>query len=266
MLNQGSFHQVVHMVLAAFIATGFSVAAVHAFFLLRNKRDTLHRNALGIALVVGCVSVPLQIWSGDLSARTVARIQPAKLAAMEATYQTQEGAPILIGGIPNDDTRTTNYAITIPRGLSLLAARDPQAKISGLEDFPRADWPNVRFVHWSFDTMIACGFALFAVSLSAAWLWWKQRGLPDRRWFLYSLVIAGPLGFIALEAGWMVTELGRQPWIIYGVMRTQEAVTPMPGIAVPFVIFTIVYLFLALMVVYLLRRELLKTTDPTTAV
>ena len=262
MLNQGSFHEVIHMVLAAFIATGFSVAAVHAFFLLRDKDDIFHRAALGIALTVGCISMPLQIWSGDLSARTVARIQPAKLAAMEANYRTQNGAPIFIGGFPDDKRLTIDYAITIPRGLSLLAARDPNASITGLDAFPRNDWPNVRFVHWSFDIMVASGFSLLAISIAAAVLWIRHRRVPDRRWLLYSLVAAGPLGFIAIEAGWMVTELGRQPWIIYGVMRTQEAVTPMPGIAVPFIIFTIVYLFLAFMVAYLLCREFSRATDP----
>ena len=217
---------------------------------------------MGIALFVGAVSVPLQIWSGDLSARTVARIQPAKLAAMEATYRTQNSAPILIGGIPNNDTGNADYAITIPRGLSLLAARDPNAKIRGLEEFARDDWPNVRLVHWSFDLMVAAGFALLALSVAAGWLWWREGALPDRRWFLYSLVGAGPLGFIALEAGWMVTELGRQPWIIYGVMRTKEAVTPVHGIAIPFAIFTVVYLFLAFMVAYLLRREFMRKGEP----
>ncbi len=261
MLNQGSFHQVIHMVLAAFIATAFSAAAVHAFFLLRDQRDLFHRNALGIALVVGCVCVPLQIWSGDLSGRTVARLQPAKLAAMEANYHTQSGAPINIRGIPHDDSGTIRYAITIPRGLSLLAARDPQATIAGLDAFPREDWPNVRFVHWSFDLMVGCGFVLLFVSIATGILWLKYRRVPDSRWLLCSLVAAGPLGFIAMEAGWMVTELGRQPWIIYGVMRTRDAVTPMPGIAVPFALFTLVYLFLGFMVAYLLRREFLRATD-----
>lgn len=262
MLNQASFHQVVHMVLSAFIATGFAVAAIHAFFLLRDKGDAFHRVALGIALVVGCVCVPLQIWSGDLSGRTVARLQPSKLAAMEATYCTQSGAPIFVGGIPDDDAQTIKYAIAVPRGLSLLAKRDPNAVITGLDQFPREDWPNVRLVHWSFDIMVASGFTLFFLSLAIGFSAWRRRGIPDSKWLLRSLVAAGPLGFIAIEAGWIVTELGRQPWIIYNIMRTQDAVTPMPGIAVPFIIFTIVYLFLAFMVAYLLRREFLRASDP----
>ncbi len=262
MLNQASFHQVIHMVLSAFIATGFAVAAVHAFFLLRKKDDAFHRAALGIALVVGCVCVPLQIWSGDLSGREVGRLQPAKLAAMEAAYRTQNGAPLVVGGIPNDDAQTIKYAITLPRFLSLLAKRDPNATIAGLDQVPRSDWPNVRLVHWSFDVMASSGFALFFLSLTVALLAWKRRSLPDDRWLLRVLVAAGPLGFIAMEAGWMVTELGRQPWIIYGIMRTNEAVTPMPGLAVPFIIFTCVYLFLAFMVAYLLRREFFRAPAP----
>jgi cytochrome d ubiquinol oxidase subunit I len=114
----------------------------------------------------------------------------------------------------------------------------------------------------SFDIMVASGLALIFLSLAAGFLWWKHRRVPDNKWFLRAIVTAGPLGFIAIEAGWTVTELGRQPWIIYNVMRTEEAVTPMPGIALPFVVFTVVYLFLSFMVLYLLRREFMKATEP----
>src|SRR5438876_6509550 len=152
MLNPASFHEVVHMTLAAFVATGFMVAAVHAFFLLRDRKNPFHRAALGLALAVVCLSTPLQILSGDLSARAVARLQPAKLAAMEAHYRTQAGAPLVIGGIPQSRTMTTDYALEIPHGLSLLTAHRPNAKVVGREDVPRDQWPNVRLVHWSFDS------------------------------------------------------------------------------------------------------------------
>jgi cytochrome d ubiquinol oxidase subunit I len=262
MLNPAAAHEVLHMTLAAFIATGFAVAAIHAFFLLRDRRNAFHRNALGIALALGCISAPLQLISGDLSARSVARLQPAKLAAMEAVYQTQTGVPWRLGGIPDDKSRTTRYALTIPRGLSLLVNRDPNSKIIGLDQFPPNDWPNVRLVHWSFDLMILCGLALIALSVAVGWLAWKHRGVPDGKWILRTIVAAGPLGFVAIEAGWVVTELGRQPWIIYGVMRTQEAVTPMQRIAIPFVIFTLIYLFLSVALVFLLRRQFIKTEAP----
>jgi cytochrome d ubiquinol oxidase subunit I len=262
MLNPASLHEVLHMTLAAFVATGFAVAAVHSFLLLHDRKNQFHRTALGIALTVACVCTPIQIWSGDLSARTVARIQPAKLAAMEANYRTQTGAPILLGGIPDDDAGTVRYAFPIPHGLSFLSTHDFNAKVVGLEEFPRHDWPNVRLVHWSFQLMVFCGLALLALSIYAGWFWLKHRHLPDRPWFLRGIVAAGPLSFLAIELGWFVTELGRQPWIVYGVMRTEEAVTPMRWLGVPFVAFTIVYLFLAFMVVYLLFREFLKTAAP----
>ncbi|MEI7730229.1 MAG: cytochrome ubiquinol oxidase subunit I [Verrucomicrobiota bacterium] len=269
MLNPASFHEVLHMTLAAFVATGFAVAAVHAFFLLRDRHSLFHRSALGIALAVACVSIPLQILSGDFSARTVGRLQPAKLAAMEAHYRTQMGAPLLVGGIPDDATRTTSYALRIPRGLSFLLTDNPDAKVVGLEEFPQDDWPNVRMVHWSFDLMVAAGMAMLALAVWAGWLWWKCRPLAGHPWLLRALVAAGPLGFVAIETGWVVTEVGRQPWIIYGVMRTEAAVTPMPGLVVPFVTFTVLYVYLAFVVIFVLRRQFLPppptiSATPTT--
>src|SRR6266550_4530239 len=262
LLNPAAAHEVLHMTLAAFIATGFAVAAIHAFFLLRDRRNVFHRNALGMALVLACTSAPLQLISGDFSARSVAKLQPAKVAAMEALYRTQTGAPLRLGGIPDDQSRTTRFALTIPHGLSLLVNRDPNSKIIGLDKFRPNDWPNVRLVHWSFDLMVLCGLVLIALSMAVGWLAWKHRGVPDGKWILRTIVAAGPLGFVAVEAGWMVTELGRQPWIIYGVMRTQEAVTPMQRIAIPFVIFTLIYLFLSVALVFLLRRQFITTDAP----
>ncbi len=261
MLNPASFHEVLHMTLAAFVATGFLVAAVHAFFLLRDRSNLFHRAALGIALAVACVCSPLQILSGDLSARAVARLQPAKLAAMEAHYRTEAGAPLLIGGIPNDKTMATDYALAIPRGLSFLIAHDQNARVVGLEEFPRDQWPNVRIVHWSFDIMVASGMVMLLLTFCVSWLWLKHRSLPVNTWLLRGLAAAGPVGFLAIGTGWVVTEMGRQPWIIYGVMRTREAVTPMRGLVVPFVTFTAVYIFLAVVVVFLLRRQFVETAN-----
>ncbi len=259
MLNKASLHEVLHMTLAAFVATGFAVAAVHAFFLLRDRGNIFHRSALGISLTLACISAPLQILSGDLSARTMAKLQPAKLAAAEAHYKTESNAPLVIGGIPNNATSNTDYALQIPYGLSFLATHDIHSKITGLEDFPRNDWPNVRIVHWAFDGMVAVGTAMFLVSIIAGWIWRKTRQLPDTRWFLRGIVVCGPLGFLAMEAGWAVTEVGRQPWIIYNVMRTKDAVTPMPFMAVPFAMFTLLYVFLGIVVVVLLREMFLET-------
>ena len=259
MLNPASRHESIHMVLAAYAATAFLVAGIHAFFLLRDPQSVFHRASCSIALVVACVSIPLQMVSGDFAAEEVAKLQPIKLAAMEAHYQTSKGAPLVIGGIPNDPTGTVNYALQIPFGLSLLAGRNPETKVVGLEDFPRDQWPNVRLVHWSFDIMVGAGSCMFAVAAWVAWIWWRTRRLPDNKWLLRALVCCAPLGFIAVETGWFVTELGRQPWIIYGFMRTRDAVTPMPGLVVPFTTFTTVYLLLAVIVIFLLRRQFMET-------
>jgi cytochrome d ubiquinol oxidase subunit I len=259
MLNPASLHETIHMVLAAYVATAFLAAGIHAFFLLRDPKSAFHRASCSIALVVACISIPLQMLSGDFAAEEVAKLQPTKLAAMEAHYQTSKGAPLVIGGIPNDATGTVNYALPIPFGLSLLVGHNPETEVVGLEHFPRDQWPNVRLVHWSFDIMVGTGSLMFAVAAWVAWIWWRTRRLSDSKWLLRVLVCCAPLGFIAVETGWFVTELGRQPWIIFGFMRTRDAVTPMPGLVVPFTTFTTVYLLLAVIVIFLLRRQFIET-------
>jgi len=258
MLNDASFHEVPHMVLAAVIATSFMVAGVHAFFLLREPGSTFHRAALGLALGIAGLSLPLQFISGDASARAAAKLQPAKLAAMEAHFHTETGAPLLIGGIPDEQTMTTRGAVSIPDGLSFLVAHDTKAKVTGLDQFPRNQWPNVRVVHWSFDIMVGSASVMLAVLAWVGALRLKQGRPLENRLALRALVAAGPLGFVALESGWVVTEVGRQPWIIYGVMRTEEAVTPMHGLIIPFTMFSILYVFLGIIVVFLLRQQFLK--------
>jgi cytochrome d ubiquinol oxidase subunit I len=264
MLNPMALSETVHMTIAAYAATGFVVAGIHAFLLLRDPTNRFHRRALAIALLVGGAAAIIQPLSGDLSARYVARYQPAKLAALEAHFRTEAGAPLNIGGIPNLETRETNYAVKIPYGLSLLAFHDPHATVQGLNDFPRDEWPNTLIVHIAFQLMVALGSLLAAISLCGAFLWWRRRTVPDGKWFLRSLVIAAPAGILAIEAGWTVTELGRQPWIVYGIMRTSEAVTPMPGLIIPFVLFTLLYLFLAVVVVWLLFRQVARSPRDAT--
>jgi cytochrome d ubiquinol oxidase subunit I len=264
MRNPAAFQQVLHMVLAAYIATGFGVAGVHAFFLLRDRSSLFHRRALGIAATLGMVCAPLQLLSGDRLAKLTARLQPAKFAAMEAHYRTESGAPIVLGGIPDDEARDVRFAIRVPRLLSILAHGDAAAEVTGLEAFPREDWPNTRIVHWAFDLMVAAGTALIAIAAWAGWRRVRRREIADSRRLLRTLVLATPLGFIAVEAGWVVTEVGRQPWIIQGVMRTREAVTPMPGLVVPFAAFTALYVVLAVILAFVLRRQFLETA-PTPA-
>jgi cytochrome d ubiquinol oxidase subunit I len=256
MLNPMALSQVIHMTLAAYAATGFAVAGIHAYLLLRDRKNLFHRRALAIALLVGGVAALLQPLSGDLSARAVAINQPAKLAALEGQFKTERGAPLRIGGIPDEEAGETRYAVEIPRALSLLAFHDAGAEVKGLEAFPRDQWPNTLIVHTAFQLMVGMGTLLMIVTLWGAALWWRRRErLPDNKWFLRALVLAAPAGMIAIEAGWTVTEVGRQPWIIYGVMRTRDAVTTMPGLVVPFITFTLLYVFLAAIVVWLLFRQ-----------
>jgi cytochrome bd ubiquinol oxidase subunit I len=254
MLNPAAFPQVLHMLLAAYAATGFAVAGIHAWMLLRDRDNLFHRYALGIALAVGGVTAALQPLSGDLLAQTVAHNQPIKLAAFEGQFKTEHGAPLRIGGLPDVAAGTTRYALEIPYGLSLLAFHDAHATVKGLEAFPRDQWPPVAIVHIAFQIMVAAGMAMLIVAMWAAYRAWR-RSLVDSRSFLRAVVAAAPLGFIAIETGWVVTEVGRQPWIIFGVLRTADAVTPMPGLIVPFITFTLLYIFLAVIVVWLLWRQ-----------
>jgi cytochrome d ubiquinol oxidase subunit I len=258
MMNTAALPQTLHMTLAAYAASGFAVAGIHAFMLMRDRTNRFHKAALVIALAVGSVSSILQPLSGDLIAKTVAKTQPVKLAAFEGQFHTEHGAPFRIGGIPDEEAGVTRYAIELPYVLSILAYGDPQATVKGLNDFPADARPPVAIVHISFQIMVACGVAMMLVALWAAWRYLRGRRKQtwlDSKWFLRLLVAAAPLGFVAIETGWTVTEVGRQPWIIYGVMRTSEAVTPMPGLVVPFITFTVLYIFLAAITVWLLLRQ-----------
>jgi cytochrome d ubiquinol oxidase subunit I len=249
--------QVPHVLLASYEAAAFAMAGIHAYFLLRGHgRTGLHRKALGIALGVAAVTAVLQPLSGDRSAKQVAAAQPEKLAALEAQFASEARAPLRMGGLPDVEARKVRASIEIPGGLSFLAFGDRGARVRGLEEFPPEDWPPVVKVHLAFQVMVGAGFALAGLGLAAAALALRRRGLPDARWFLWALVAAAPLGFVALEAGWLVTEWGRQPWIVKGLMRTAEAVTPVTHRLWPFWTFTIVYLFLGVAVVYLLGRQI----------
>lgn len=256
MFNDAWFTQALHMTIAAFVATGFAVAGLHALLLLKSPQSVFHRKALHIALTVGAVAAILQPLSGDLSAKDVARRQPAKLAAMEAHFETTKPAALVIGGLPDENARKVNYAVHIPGMLSFLAHGDFDAEVIGLDAFPLDEQPPVLITHIAFQVMVLAGMLMALIGLLFLLFHWRWRHLLDRRWFLWLVVLATPLGFIAVEAGWTVTEVGRQPWIIYGVMRTSEAVSSMPGLAIPFYIFTAVYLLLCFILVWLMRRQI----------
>jgi cytochrome d ubiquinol oxidase subunit I len=178
---------------------------------------------------------------------------------MEGDFQTRSGAPLRLGGLPDVNTLQTRDAIEIPYGLSILAFHSPRAVVAGLDQTPRNEWPNVLVVHIAFQIMVAIGTLLIGVGLLSAWIAWKRRSLLASDYFLKLLVLCSPLGFIALESGWVVTEAGRQPWIIYHIMKTSAAVTTMPGLTNTLVLFTMLYLILAVIVIWLMTRHIIAT-------
>lgn len=256
MFNDAWFTQALHMTIAAFVATGFAVAGIHAWMLVKGKDREFHLPALKIALVYGAAFALVQPLSGDLSAKDIAQRQPAKLAAMEAHFHTEPNAPLIIGGIPNVEEKTVDYAIRIPGALSFLAHGDFETPVIGLDQIPEDEHPPVAITHYAFQVMVGIGMFLVLLSLVYLWMLWRRKDVERYRWYLKTLAIATPLGFIAVEAGWIVTEVGRQPWIIQGVMKTADAVTPMPGIQYSFYLFAAVYLSLSMIVVFLLARQI----------
>lgn len=260
MFNPAALPEAIHMVLAAYCSVGFATAGVHSWLMLRRGRNRFDGVAIGIALAVGSIAVLVQGVSGDALARMVARTQPVKLASLEGQFQSESGAPLRLGGLPNLRLRETRYAIEIPHGLSLLAFHNANARVSGLNDFPEADWSNVTLVHIAFQIMVGLGSVLSAIALCGAWLAWKSAPISKHPAFLRLLVLASPLGFIALEAGWMVTELGRQPWIISGILKTRDAVTEFPHLLLPFVLVSVLYCVLGCIAVWLLAAHVIA--DP----
>jgi cytochrome bd ubiquinol oxidase subunit I len=256
MFNDAWFSQALHMTLAAFVSTSFAVAGIHALLLIKDRNNVLHQKAMKIALTFGAITAFLQPISGDISAKDVAERQPAKLAAMEALFKTSKPADLVIGGIPNEEEQRVDYAIHLPAFLSFLAHGDFDAEVTGLDKIPRENWPPVLIVHIAFQVMVGCGMFLLGVGLIFLVLNWKWKDKLLNRKFLWLFVITTPIGFLALEAGWTVTEVGRQPWIINGIMKTADAVSPMPGLQYPFMLFTIVYIILSFLVIWLLKRQI----------
>jgi len=249
-------YQVVHVLLSSYQATAWAMVAISAFILLRNPKRTLHRKALALALPMACITALVQPLSGDRSAKHLTAAQPLKLAALEAHMHTGGRAPLHIGGVPDLETGEFHGALAIPGGLSFLAHGDFDATVTGLDAFPRADWPPVVKVRTAFQVMVGAGSAMALAALVVIAATLRRRRLPEGRRWMLAFVVLGPLGFVSLEAGWLVTEWGRQPWIVRGLMRTAEAVTEFPYKAAAFWLFTIVYLLLGVAVVYLLAKQI----------
>ena len=254
-LNPAWFTQALHMTLAAFAATSFAVAGIHAFQVYKNRNTILHKAAFKIAISIGAVAALLQPLSGDLSAKDIAKRQPAKLAALEAHYNTEKGVPLFIGGIVNEKTQEVSYKIEIPKALSFMAFGDFDAEVKGLNDFPAEDRPPVAITHYAFQIMVGLGMLMLFSGIFYFISLKKIKWQDSRKYWLYFACLA-PVGFLALEAGWIVTEVGRQPWIIHNVMRTKDAVTPMPGMIYSFYMYVVLYTVLAIAVTWLMSRQI----------
>ena len=253
MWNPASGAQIVHMILAAYVVTGCCVAAFYARLIVNDRQSDYARRGMALGLWMAIVFTPLQMLSGDWAAKVVAKSQPIKLAAMEGQYETVVGAPLRIGGLPNDETEQTKYSIEIPKLLSFLAYADFQAEVKGLKEFPKEERPPTAIVHIAFQFMVGIGSYLMLLVGWAAFTRIRTQQFSTSSLFLWLTVAAGPLSVVALEAGWTVTEVGRQPWIAHGVMRTAEAVTESPGVWSVFYATLVIYAVLGFALVTVLR-------------
>ena len=228
--NPSLFARMGHMTMASFETSAFVVAGISAYYLLKEKQMALFKHSLAISLAMAALFAPLQIFLGDVSGRQVFDHQPAKLAAMEAHWETntEGGAPFAVVALPEMEAEKNLFELNIPNGLSLLVTHSFDGRVQGLKEFPRNDRPNVFILFWSFRLMVAIGFILLFVMLWAAVLW-RRGHLYDHRPFLRTLMVLHPLGFIATQLGWVTTEVGRQPWLVYNLMRTSEGVSPIPA-------------------------------------
>jgi cytochrome d ubiquinol oxidase subunit I len=250
--NTYFWHEFVHMYFAGYIVAGFLIAAVYAWGFLRGRRGRYERTALTIALSAAAIAAPLQIIVGDWAARDVAKEQPVKLAALEGLGQTTRGAPEhLLGWY---DGHRVVYGIEIPHLLSVLSFHSWNAKVTGLDAVPVADQPPVNVVRFSFQTMVGIGSMLALLGVVFLFVRLRRRRLPRSLWFYRAVVLAGPLSVVALLAGWITTETGRQPWVVYGFMRTAQAVTGARGIPVGYGVLVAVYLVLACALAWMLRH------------
>lgn len=254
LLNAHVAHEMVHMYLAGYLVAGFVVAAVYAKAWLAGRRDTYHRTGLVVALSFAALAAPVQGLVGDWAGRTVADTQRVKFAAFEGVARTDEGVSYTIGGFFDEDQGRVKYGLEIPKLLSILAQHDPDARVAGLDSVPPDERPPVNIVRFAFQAMAGIGVLLGAVGAVFLLTWLVRRRLPVSRWFYLAVIAAAPLSVVALIAGWVATEVGRQPWIVYRTMRTEQAVTASDGLEIGYAVLVSVYLLLAVAVFWLLRR------------
>jgi cytochrome d ubiquinol oxidase subunit I len=250
--NTYLWHELVHMYIAGYIVTGFVVAGAYAVARLRGRWGRYERTALVVPLTIAALASPVQLLVGDWAARDVAESQPTKLAALEGLGKTEKGAPIHVLGWYHDGK--VKFGIPVPKMLSVLAFHDPNARVDGLDAVAPKERPPVNITRICFQTMVGIGTLLALLGAIVLYMRVRRRAVPQWRWFYYGLAAAGPLSVVALICGWIVTEVGRQPWVVYRVMPTSQAVTAAGGIPVGYATLWIVYLAVGAGVVWILRR------------
>jgi cytochrome d ubiquinol oxidase subunit I len=265
--NDAFWYEALHMLLAAYMVAGFTIAGVYAVGVLRGRRDRLHRLGLAIPFTVAAIATPLQVFVGDVAAREVFQDEPAKFAAIEALPTTGTRVPEVLGGVLVDGE--VRYGIEVPLVASVLAGLDPDTEIQGLDAIPADERPADRLVntvHLAFQVMVGIGTALLGLALWAGLSWWRRRRLPEGRLFLVCTALSGVAAIVALEAGWVVTEVGRQPWTVVGLLRTGEAAQTQ-GNLWPFFLATVaLYAAIAVGTFHVLRllRRRWRAADPDT--
>ena len=235
-------YRLVHMVLAAYLTTAFVVGAVGAWHLLKDRANEGAGVMFSMALWMATLVAPVQIIAGDLHGLNTFEHQPAKVAAMEGHFETQRGAPLILFGMPNMAAERTDYALAIPKLGSWILTHDLDGEVRGLKSWPPQDRPNAPIVFWSFRVMVGIGFLMALFGLVGVWLRWRG-SLYGSDWFQRCAVVMGPAGFIAVLAGWVTTEVGRQPYTVYGLLRTADSVSPVaaPAVATSLVAFIVIY-------------------------
>jgi len=259
--NGATWYEVPHMLLAAYMVTGFLLASVYAIGMLRGRRDAYTRLGFTIPFVVAAIAAPIQIAVGDVAAREIVKHQPAKFAAMELVTETGPQRPIVLGGILVDGE--VRYGLEIPGLVSFLAGFDVNTVVIGLDQVPLDEQPPANVVHLAWDAMLACGFALLGLAAWFGLLRLRRRDPTESTWFLRGASIAGLLAIVAMEAGWIVTEVRRQPWIVWGRLRTADAVTAAGGIGISLAAVAILYLALGIATIVVLRALSRRWNDET---
>ncbi|RMH51615.1 MAG: cytochrome ubiquinol oxidase subunit I [Alphaproteobacteria bacterium] len=238
-------YRLVHMVLAAYLTTAFVVGAVSAFHLLRDRTDPESRRGFSMAMWMALLVTPIQILAGDQHGLNTLEHQPVKVAAMEGHFRAEgDNQPLILFGWPDVEEAEVKYSIEVPYLGSLILKHDLHSQIQGLTEFPRSEWPPVPIVFWSFRVMVALGFAMLGIGLWSAWARWRGR-LFDAPWLHRAAVVMGPSGFVAVLAGWITTEVGRQPYTVYGLLRTSESLSAVdaPAVGASLLAFIVVYFF-----------------------